>query len=128
MSESASIELGLLSLPETTVNAATTKETPSLPALRWPITIQMADDHRPRQQSARRVAPALMPSLRDQIEPWLRQGVVEMVEEILPGGYVSPLVAVPKPDKSMCWCVDLLCKSSSHATRSTATNYRRPSV
>ena len=109
LSASASIDLGLLSLPEASVNAATTEGASSLPAMRGPITIQMADDRRPRQQSARRVAPALMPSLRDQLESWLSQGVVEMVEGILPGDYVSPLVAVPKPDKSMRWCVDLRC-------------------
>jgi len=75
--------------------------------MKGPVTVHIKADAKPIQQTARRVPPALIPSLRAQIDTWLHQGVVEPVDEVKAEDFVSPLVAVPKPDKSIRWCVDL---------------------
>ena len=108
LGEQASIRLGLLALPISAVEIPACAEgLASLPAMRDPITIALDPDHPPSQQSSRRVTPALLTSLRQQLDAWLEQGVVEMVEEVTARDFVSPLVATPKPDKTMRWCVDL---------------------
>ena len=104
--ERASLALGLLNMPP--VNHAT--EAPaadSLPAMKGAVHVHLQASATPVQQTARRVPPALLPSLRGQIDTWIKQGVVEPVEQVQPDDCVSPLVAVPKPDKTIRWCVDL---------------------
>jgi len=114
LGESVSIRLGLLDATIAGMSMkqeeeAATSAPAALPAMRGPITVQLDPECPPVQQPARRVPPALLPVLRDQLDAWLAQGVVEMVDEVQPGDFVSPLVAVPKPDKSVRWCIDLRC-------------------
>lgn len=106
LGERASIALGLIAFP---VSHVTTEAPPTteLPPMKGPVTVHIKADAKPIQQTARRVPPALIPSLRAQIDTWLHQGVVEPVDEVKAEDFVSPLVAVPKPDKSIRWCVDL---------------------
>ena len=75
--------------------------------MKGPVNIHLNPDVTPIQQGARRVAPALIQSLREQIDTWVQQGVVEMLDDVGPDDFVSPLVPVPKPDTSVRWCVDL---------------------
>ena len=105
--ERASLQLGLLSAPVQAVVGPHQEETQALPAMKGAVTIGLAAEVPPTQQSARRLAPALLPSLRNQLNTWLDQGVVEMVPEVDPTDFVSPLVPVSKTDKTIRWCVDL---------------------
>jgi len=108
LGERASIQLGLLAAPVFATDiSASPEQLSSLPAMRGPISVSLDPDHPPSQQSSRRVAPAMLASLKEQLDAWISQGVVEMVEEVSATDFVSPLVAVPKPDKTVRWCVDL---------------------
>ena len=108
LGEQASIRLGLLAAPIASVELpSSTEGLSSLPAMRGSITISVDPEHPPSQQSPRCVAPPLIESLRQQQDAWLEQGVVEMVDEVAATDFVSPLVAVPKADKTVRWCVDL---------------------
>eukprot|EP00117_Sycon_ciliatum_P002501 scpid23617/ scgid7702/ Retrovirus-related Pol polyprotein from transposon 412; Protease; Reverse transcriptase; Endonuclease len=106
--ERASLALGLLMIPETGyADAAPIEESDSLPPMKTPVNVHTKKDAEPAQQTSRRVPPALMPSLRAQIDVWVQQGVVEPVHQVDEDDFVSPLVAVPKPDRTYRWCVDL---------------------
>ena len=119
LGEGVSIRLGLLPGPDVSVSAVDPEVVPEaehtedLPPMKGAVRITLNPEVPPVQQSARRVAPALLPSLRKQLDTWIQQGVVEMVEEVGPDDFVSPLVAVPKPDKSRRWCVDLRCVNTA---------------
>ena len=106
--EQVSIALGLLPAPVSAKKAdLPTDEVPPLPAMHGSVSIQLDPAQPPKQQSSRRVAPALLSSLKEQLAAWVDQGVLEPVDEVKATDFVSPLVAVPMPDKSTRWCVDL---------------------
>ena len=116
LSERASIGLGLLSHPEPeanppalsiTASPAAAPGTSALPPMKGAVTVQLDSDAIPVQQPARRVAPALVASLKEQLSKWVQQGVVEMVDEVTAKDFISPLVPVAKRDGSIRWCVDL---------------------
>ena len=108
LGERASLQLGFLSAPISAVDVHASPEgLSSLPAMRGPISILLNPNHPPSQQSSRRLAPAMLTSLSEQLDAWLAQGVVEMVEEVAATDFVSPLVSVFKLDKTIRWCVDL---------------------
>ena len=116
LSERASIGLGLLSHPEpeanppalsVTASPAAAPGTSALPPMKGAVTVQLDSDAIPVQQPARRVAPALVASLKEQLSKWVQQGVVEMVDEVTAKDFISPLVPVAKRDGSIRWCIDL---------------------
>ena len=118
LGEGVSLAPGLLAPPVSATNVelhASPEELSGLPAMRGPVTISLDPDRPAIQQSARRVAPALLSSLKEQLKAWTQQGVIEPVEEVMADNYVSPLVAVLKPDKTVRWCVDL--REVNHAVR-----------
>ena len=56
----------------------------------------------PIRQRVRPLNPTMKESLDEQIQDWLRQGVIQASES----EYSSPLVPVKKKDGEVCWCVD----------------------
>ena len=103
-----SIALGLLPAPVSAIKAGLPMDdVPPLPAMHGSVSIQLDPAQPPTPQYSRRVAPALLSSLKEQLAAWVDQGVLEPMDEVKATDFVSPLVAVPKPDKSTRRFVDL---------------------